>query len=87
MDQTGRHLRPSEESDIRDGQLTVRSAGSSSRRLNRRPTPALDGVQDAFLLLTTRSKAGHLTASNDRLAGGGVNDAGEDGASVAPMLD
>lgn len=56
-----------------------------SRSLNGRPVPALDGVQNALFLLAAGGEAGHLFTGNDRLAGSGVDDSGEDGTAVAAV--
>lgn len=45
--------------------------------------PALDGLQNPFLLLALRREPGDFLPVDDRLAGSRVENAGEDGPSVA----
>lgn len=66
--------------------LTCR-ARASSRGLNGRPVPALDGVQNAFFLLASGGEASYLFIGDDRLGGTGVDNPGEDGTAVAAVLN
>jgi hypothetical protein len=64
---------------------TSRSA-CSGRGFDRGPIPALDGIQNSLFFLTPRGEASDLSTGDNRLSGRGINDAGEDGASMTTAV-
>lgn len=87
MDRAGKYLPHSQHKYGKapdDDRAGCASAGGSS--LDCWPVPALDDVEDSFLLLPFGRESGHSFPSNDRFSRTGVDDSGEYGSSMAPVL-